>query len=113
MIRTSVLSRYQYFQLLAGIKCLTITLQLNAHTQKKSFQSSSSGFGLQSLVVPTPCQADVLYEQLNYICVKDEIRYQEFFFFFTKVCTKLSIVDAGASWDGRILKTSAETQSAW
>ena len=31
-------------------------------------------FGRPSLVVPRPCQADVLYEQLNYICVNDEIR---------------------------------------
>lgn len=30
-------------------------------------------FGLPSLVVPIPCQADVLYEQFNYICVKNQI----------------------------------------
>ena len=30
-------------------------------------------FGLPSLIVPIPCQADVLYEQLNYICYKNQI----------------------------------------
>ena len=31
-------------------------------------------YGLHSLIVPLPCQADVLYEQLNYICVNNEIK---------------------------------------
>ena len=31
-------------------------------------------FGLNSLIVPLPCQADILYEQLNYICVNNEIK---------------------------------------
>ncbi len=33
-----------------------------------------SRFGLPSLLVPSRCQADVLYEQLNYICVNNEIQ---------------------------------------
>ena len=32
-----------------------------------------SKFGLPSLIVPIPCQADVLYEQFNYICVNNQI----------------------------------------
>ena len=31
-------------------------------------------YGLHSLIVPLPCQADVLYEQLNYICVNNEVK---------------------------------------
>ena len=35
---------------------------------------SRNQYGLHSLVVPLPCQADVLYEQLNYICVDNVIK---------------------------------------
>ncbi len=38
-----------------------------------AFVASRRDFGLPSLIVPLPCQADVLYEQLNYICVNNEV----------------------------------------
>ena len=52
---------------------MAATLQ-GVSSMRYSHMSGQNHFGLHSLIVPLPCQADVLYEQLNYICVNNEIK---------------------------------------
>ena len=46
---------------------------LSFELSSEAYGPARRHFGLPSLIVPLPCQADVLYEQLNYICVNNEI----------------------------------------
>ena len=58
------------FFILATLHCgVSSSPQYAAH-----LSAVRNHYGLHSLIVPLPCQADVLYEQLNYICVNNEIK---------------------------------------
>ena len=58
-----------------GIFFLIATIEgVSSSPYYSHLSTGHNHYGLHSLIVPLPCQADVLYEQLNYICVNNEIK---------------------------------------